>query len=318
MKKLMVALLFLLPNVVLALPTAKYTLLVVDEQGVPIEGADASISFMRPKSQGWGGKTNFISGQTDKGGFFTGEGATEQYGVYGADANGYYGTSFKYNGFTGVSGVIGFRKWQPWNPTLKVILKKKKNPIPMYAYSTGISPIMIPDTNGLVIGYDLIKHDWISPYGKGVTEDFLFKLDGEFKSIRDSRVAFSLEFSNDADGIQPFIVDKKSGSNFISSHHAPLTGYQPSVMYRRVNAPGQLSITSYDKNGDYNYYFRIRCDEDDESTCLYGKIYGRVGFSARGSLSFNYYLNPAPGDTNVEFDPKKNLFKNLENKITTP
>jgi len=131
-------------------------------------------------------------------------------------------------------------------------------------------------------------------------------------------VAFSLEFSNDADGIQPFIVDKKSGSNFISSHHAPLTGYQPSVMYRRVNAPGQLSITSYDKNGDYNYYFRIRCDEDDESTCLYGKIYGRVDFSAKGFVKFKYYLNPTPGDTNVEFDPKENLFKNLKNKITTP
>ena len=311
----MIALLLLLPNVVLALPTAKYTILVVDEQGVPIEGADASISFMRPKPQGWGGKTNFISGKTDKDGFFTGEGTTEQYGVYGADADGYYGTSFKYNGFTGVSGIIGFRKWQPWNPTLKVVLKKIKKPIPMYAYYTGM--IELPDAKG-DIGYDLVKRDWVSPYGKGVTADFQIRLEGEFRSMRDSNVSFALKFANEADGLQPFSVEKRQGSRFISAYNAPLTGYQPNLIQSRINTPGKLSKTSYNNEDNYNYYFRVRCDGDDESTCLYGKIYNRIEFAARGFLSFKYYLNPTPGDTNVEFDPKRNLFKNLEHKITAP
>lgn len=310
--------LILVPKTALALPTAKYTLLVLDEEGETIQGANASISFMKPKSSGWGGQSNYVEGKTNEEGFYTGQGVTERYGVYGADAVGYYGTSFKYSGFTGVSGILGFRKWQPWNPTLKVVLKKKINPIAMYAYSTGASPITIPDTKGIVIGYDLVKNSWVSPYGKGVTADFLFKLEGEFKSIRDNNVKFSLKFTNAADGIQSFTVEKRQGSRFISDHHAPLAGYLPSIQQSRVNSSGKKSVTSYDKEADYNYYFRVRCDGGDESTCLYGKIYNRIGFSPRGSLSFSYYLNPTLGDTNVEFDPKKNLFKNLENKITAP
>ena len=315
MNKIIIIILLLLPNMVLALPTAKYTILVVDEQGVPIEGADTSISFMRPKSQGWGGKTNFISGKTDKGGIFTGQGVTERYGVYGADADGYYGTSFKYNGFTGVSGILGFRKWQPWNPSLEVVLKKIINPIPMYAYYSGM--MAFPDVEGS-IGYDLVKHDWVSPYGKGITADFVFKLEGEFRSMRDSNVKFLLEFSNATDGLQPLIAKKTQGSNFISDHHAPLTGYQPKLKQSRIIAPGKLSKTSYNNDDDYNYYFRIRCGDAKVNTCLYGKIYNRIEFAARRFLSFTYYLNPTPGDTNIEFDPKRNLFKDLKNKISAP
>ncbi len=243
-------------------------------------------------------KTYGVIGATDNKGHFTGEGSTEAYLVYSARADGHYSSGHKFTAFTGVSGIPGFRKWQPWNPTLKVVLKKKVNPIPMYAYYTGM--ISFPDAEGDV-GYDLVKHDWVSPHGKGTTADFLFKLDGEFRSMKDSNVNFSLEFTNEADGLQPFIAEKSQGSHFISDHHAPLTGYQPSLIQSRINAPGKLSKTSYNKGDDYNYYFRIRCDGDDESSCLYGKIYDRIEFAARGFLSFSYYLNPTLGDTNVEF-----------------
>ena len=37
-------------------------------------------------------------------------------------------------------------------------------------------------------------------------------------------------------------------------------------------------------------------------------------------MSFTYYLNPAPNDRNVEFDPKQNLFTNLKRteQVTAP
>jgi hypothetical protein len=37
----------------------------------------------------------------------------------------------------------------------------------------------------------------------------------------------------------------------------------------------------------------------------YGKIYGDF-------MQFKYYLNPTPNDRNIEFDPKRNLLKNLK------
>lgn len=307
--------LILSPKIALALPTAKATLLVVDSENIPMKGVEARLNFSKPKSSGWGSTPYGLKGTTDDEGIYVDSGATERLMFYGASAEGYYNSSHKYTAFTGVSGIIGFRKWQPWNPTLTVVLKKKINPIPMYAYFTGMIPF--PDT-GDSIGYDLVKHDWVSPHGKGTTADFLFKLKGEFRSMKDSNVIFSLDFINEADGIQPFSEEKSQGSNFISGHHAPLTGYKPHLMQSRINVPGELSKTSYNNADDYNYYFRIRCDGNDESTCLYGKIYNRIEFAARGFLSFSYYLNPTLGDTNVEFDPKRNLFKNLDNEVKKP
>ena len=63
MKKILfvcLVLVFVFPCVVEAflLPTAKLTLKVVDEQGVPITGADVSISYEVPKAagRGWGSR----------------------------------------------------------------------------------------------------------------------------------------------------------------------------------------------------------------------------------------------------------------------
>jgi hypothetical protein len=310
MKKIIMMFLFLLPNVVLALPTAKFTLLVVDEQGVPIEGADARISFMKA-SGGKGSKSYFVSGKTDKEGLFTGQGATEYYATYSANADGYYGTGIKFGGFKGFKGMMGFRKWKPWNPTLKVVLKKIKKPIPMYAYSTDL--IVIPKNNE-TIGYDLVKHDWVSPNGEGITNDFLFKieyLEGEEDS---NNRYFTLNFSNEADGIQPFDIKESKGSSFRSAHHATTSGFSSLLKQSRVWEKGR-PISTYKRGDGTNYYFRVRCDGDKAESCLYGKIYGNIEFGNK-EVRFKYLLNPSIDDTNVEFDPKRNLFKNLKRKIT--
>jgi hypothetical protein len=48
-------------------------------------------------------------------------------------------------------------------------------------------------------------------------------------------------------------------------------------------------------------------------SALYGKIYGDF-------MQFSYYLNPAPNDRNIEFDPKQNLLGGLQSfeQVTTP
>jgi len=302
MRKIGLLLSLMLPAAALALPTAKYTLKVVDESGMPIQGANASISFMQPNSTGWGGKTNFVSGDTDINGIYTGQGETEQYGVYGAGAAGFYDTSFKYTGLKSVTGILGFRRWQPWNPTLEVVLKKIKNPIAMYAYDTDW--IELPK-KGEFVGYDLIKQDWLVPYGKGLTADFSLRITSDMRSQSDYEIDFEIAFSNEVDGIQAFDIVTNGGSEFKSDHFAPATGYVNSFKNKREENP-KKRLMPYKKEGR-NYYFRTRCDDDMEN-CLYGKIYGDIEFSSK-SVRFTYYLNPTPGDRNVEFDTKKNLFK---------
>lgn len=302
MRKIGLLLSLMLPVAALALPTAKYTLKVVDESGMPIQGANASISFMQPNSTGWGGKTNFVSGDTDINGIYTGQGETEQYGVYGAGAEGFYDTSFKYTGLKSVTGILGFRRWQPWNPTLEVVLKKIKNPIAMYAYDTDW--IELPK-KGEFVGYDLIKQDWLVPYGKGLTADFLLRIISDMRADFDYDIDFELALQSELDGIQPFDSVINGGSEFKSDHLAPIMGYDNSFKNNFYRKPNQL-VSDPLKEGQ-NYYFRTRCDDDVEN-CLYGKIYGDIDFSSK-SVRFTYYLNPTPGDRNVEFDTKKNLFK---------
>jgi hypothetical protein len=47
-------------------------------------------------------------------------------------------------------------------------------------------------------------------------------------------------------------------------------------------------------------------EQGNVKSALYGKIYGDF-------MHFSYYLNPTPNSRNVEFDPKRNLSKNLSN-----
>jgi hypothetical protein len=289
------------------LPTVKATLLVVDEYGVPLEGADAGLGFSSPKKEGWGSKSSGTRGLTDEGGLFTNSGSTDRILRYGAKLSGYYPSRYKFRSFIGVSGILGFRKWQPWNPTLKVVLRKIKKPIPMYAHRTTL--ITIPKNNE-IIGYDLVKHDWVSPYGKGITKDFLFKLEYLTGEKDSNDRYFTMGFSNEADGIQSFESKESkesNGSSFRSAYHAPISGYRNAIKQSRVWKKG-LPDSTYDTGDGTNYYFRVRCDGDKPESCLYGKIYGNIEFGNQ-EVRFTYFLNPSIDDTNVEFDPKQNLFE---------
>jgi hypothetical protein len=310
MKQIIVALLLMLPNIAMALPTAKATILVVDEYGMPLEGVNVGLGFSIPKKEGWGSKSSGTRGFTDKDGLFTASGSTEQILRYGAKLSGYYPSRYEFREFTSVSGILGFRKWQPWNPTLKVVLKKIKNPIAMSAYHTDW--IEIPK-NDEFIGYDLVKHDWVSPYGKGITSDFLFRLDKDIRSNQDYDAYLTLKFLDPLDGIQSALVGKEQGSAYRLAYEAPRRGYLNTLKQHEYSRENQ-SLPMIYKSGQ-NYYFRIRSNGDTDNS-LYGKIHGNIEFSrfgySNGAIRFTYYLNPSKDDTNIEFDPKRNLFKKLK------
>ncbi len=303
MKRLMLGCFLLLQvSFLQALPTVKATVLVKDETGIPLSQVDAGLGFSVPNKKSWGSTSTGTRGLTDEEGKFTASGESEQILRYSARQYGYYTSYYEFRKFTGITGVIGFRRWQPWNPTLEVILKKIKNPTAMYVYHTDWIDLPKQDD---YIGYDLIKHDWIVPHGKGVTADFLIKISSLIKARHDYNVEFEMKFMSELDGIQVFGSNTAMGSTLKSDHKAPAVGYQNSFINNRARKPGELLVSPF-KEGQ-NYYFRSRCKDDIES-CLYGKIYGNIEFGV-DKINFTYYLNPTAGDRNVEFDPEKNLFK---------
>jgi len=50
----------------------------------------------------------------------------------------------------------------------------------------------------------------------------------------------------------------------------------------------------------------------NEISAHYAKFITDVQIDIRGRIKFTSYFNPTPNDTNLEFDLKKNLFKNLK------
>ena len=84
------------------------------------------------------------------------------------DANGYYPTYSEKFTFTGTEKD----RWQPWNPTVKLVLKRVVNPVPLYAkHFFLLHSETIP--KGKPISFDLMKADWVTPFGKGATADFI-------------------------------------------------------------------------------------------------------------------------------------------------
>ena len=308
---LSIVFLTLLPSRVLGqnIPT-QVTFHVVDDSSNPIsglgfvEGAFIITSWNHPASV-----TN-VSGITDSKGNVTlslpSENGQLGFGTkYGTE--GYYGTHDDYHFENQIGG-----KWQPWNPTVKVVVKPILNPIAMYARDNNMD---IPAKN-TPVGFDLIAADWVVPYGKGTISDFIFTMTEKIPFTKYNQpydLTWTLSFPNKGDGIQSVIGPPlNQGSALRLPRYAPEAGYE-SPLVQQLSLNGNKRLNGADGENQ-NYFFRVRTVLDESGkikSALYGKIAGPIQYWGNSDVHMMYYLNPTPNDRNMEFDPKKNLFKNL-------
>ena len=188
---------------------------------------------------------------------------------------------------------------------------------------------------GKPVGFDLVECDWVAPYGKGKHSDFIFELSGYWNNVDDFEANLKLTFANKGDGIVPF--KGFFTSKLWSPYEAPENGYQPVKTWCISTKPNpnadarkgepKFIMTYIDDKACY--FFRVRTKLDGQGNvveALYGKIYGDFHFygigiiEGKSNLLMTYYLNPKPNDRNVEFDPRHNLFKNLDSldKVLKP
>lgn len=245
------------------------------------------------------------------------------------------GVTMKVNGMTcymSGSGVLRFAeqaggKWQPLNSVVDIVIKRVLNPIPMYARSWDDGQLVIPAYN-VPLGFDLMKSDWIPPYGHGETADFIFRLDCQLGEVTPDKVqyfdaTFTLSFSNDGDGIQEVIVPVLDVSRFRLPRFAPESGYVSNLVQHAFE---HRDASHYERNEKQNFIYRVRTKKNGGGqivSALYGKVAGPFSFGvyvSNAKLKFRYYLNPTPNDRNLEFDPKRNLFTNLKpsEQVTSP
>jgi hypothetical protein len=285
---------------------AKVTVKVVDEEGKPVENATVIGGFE---------KAGHMRANTGADGVFVAKANIDSYYAWGhfvAEKDGFY--MFDHEPYQGGSPKDG--KWQPYNPTQTLVLKKIIKPIPMYAKHVGIK---IRDFSQ-PIGYDLTEGDFLAPYGKGKIRDFSFTIKYEEPSEDDYIINANVTFSNPDDGLVPIQIrnyQPNYGSKLRMPHEAVEGGYIPQLHLENIRIVKDKKFKNDIKN-DMNYFFRVRTMRNGKGEIVsanYGKIHGDFRIEPHMkycSLHFDYYLNPAPNDRNVEFDPKQNLFKDLQ------
>lgn len=272
------------------------TLKIVNEQGVPIAGANAGIGYYT-NSVG-----TSVDGLTDTNGIFS-----ASHRSYGGDLGfavekmGYYTTRQSYK--------VPFN-YEParWNFIQTILLRKIGDPIPMYAKEQNMKFPKLDEP----IGFDLMAGDWVTPYGKGFHTDILFKAHRNIINDREFNAELTVTFPNKGDGIVVAPSEPVVGSEFKTARTTAENGYGPELVLDFSNSKRPESV--------FGYFVRIRTELDQDGkikSTFYGKISGNFRFYAGTiapsvGMGFDYYLNPTPNDRNVEFDPKRNLMKNLK------
>jgi len=274
--------------------SVRVTLHVVDDEGRSINGADAGVSFVREYARKESERVTTARDVTDVHGMVTLEGKTAEAGIsYGAQKEGHY----KLGGANYQFTSRGYFRLLPWNPTIEVVLKRIKSPVPMYAKRVKKGPPVIGET----VRYDLQAGDWLAPHGKGKVADMLLigKLHENGDRVYDWTM--KLTFSNPGDGIQRF-KPEPDFMRFRSPYEAPEDGYVSEWNLERTRrGPKVMEQTNYDETGGYFYRVRTVLDKDGKVVkALYGKIYGEIFFN------MVHYLNPE-GTRNMEYDPNRNL-----------
>lgn len=296
----------------------KVTIKVIGEDDQPIEDAEVKVTFQRQLA-----KSITEKGVTDKEGLFSAEGVSEAGHIsYSAKKEGYYLTLAKIfiSSINNKDPELKNGKWQPWNPVIPIVIKKKINPVPMFAKRVNLK---FPELNKPV-GFDFEKGDWVAPHGKGITSDMTIKFEGYFKDGNNWQRDGYLVFKNKKDGIQSYIIKDFErfypmyGSELKMPHIAPEKGYQNTFTLLSKRENGKI-IQNFEQADGQCYFFRIRSkvnEKGEVTEALYGKIVSKIEvFPREPNIHFVYYLNP-DGTRNVEFDPKKNLFiKTFKDKM---
>ena len=297
---------------------------VVDETGVPISRADASIYFMHPRND------DQRDGITDETGSFSVSGTGSLGVVLMVKKNGYYPARME-----------GLSKKSDHN--FSVVLPRVLNPIALYAWrSSGFGSTLTFPAQNQWFGFDFEEADWVAPYGKGGKVDILLRFTHTYKGWHEhledpqrleevmaaNRAVYAarkkewtlekfkitagrwdgvleISFPAEAEGILeerrifPYSLLKMP-------HTAPVEGYVSSWRFTSNN------YSPPTERSDVGFFLRTRVSRGKDGKLLsanYAKVIGDFRLDAAGgSVEFSYYFNPVSNDRNLEFDPKKNLF----------
>ena len=279
-----------------------------------------------------------IDGRTDLNGRYVATGNTNcgKAGFCFRDNDGFYDTRFIWVPFDANGKPMPLLQWwKPDNQVVTVRLQRVEHPIPLYVkrvelrdYERGIGGF---DGTNSVLRFDLMKGDWLPPYGKGEVADMTISSTLVIKERERFRFEpgrydwlYFYELRNncslsESDGISELMANSKDGIKIRSVTNEPAqTGILRMLGKKRMlesNGKDWCCERFDDRDNDRCYTFRIRTRRNDKGELVeayYGKIYGDFEFEGDDKkgligVKFLYYLNPKSLDRNLEWDMRTNL-----------
>ena len=229
-----------------------------------------------------------------------------------------------------------FGVWQPDNLVATIRLQRVEHPIPLFVkrvelrdYERGIGGF---DGTNSVLRFDLMKGDWLPPYGKGEIADMRIssklritdkerKFRYSTKKVEDVlfyELVNGITFGGGEDFVHSFNADATAGIKLRTAEDVKSANATTRVrgMRKKIAKNKNWHCEYYsDSLPDRCYTFRIRTRRNDKGELVeayYGKIYGDFEFEGDDKkgligVKFLYYLNPKSLDRNLEWDMKTNL-----------
>ena len=324
---------------------ARFTVRVVDERTeLPISGVKIKAVFT-DHTLNWENATidHEVDGKTDDKGLCPVSGNTNcgEAGFRIRENDGFYCTSFVKVpfGLNGGRPIPFIQWWEPNNQIITVALQRVEHPTPLFVkyvelrdFKNGIGGF---DGTNSVLRYDLMKGEWLPPYGNGEVVDLLIDskltiLDRErkfryaTKKVEDVlfyELSNAIDFGGQDDFVRQLDAGKMAGIKIReAAEFNPGNRVIKAMGMRKVIAKNKNWHCEYysDKDTDRCYTFRIRSRRDEKGKLVeayYGKIYGDFEFEGDDKkgligVKFLYYLNPKSLDRNLEWDMKHNLCPN--------
>lgn len=279
---------------------SKLTIRIVDESGNAVSGARVSVFHCRG--------IKLVKTQR----FTTGTDATivvenknaDEYQI-SVEKQGYYGYLGQIQFYSQYNRCVENGRWIPWNPHVNLILKSIDNPISLRDYDISIRDdnLAIPlDTD---IPFDLLSGDFLPPFGKGMSTNLFIRVSG-YEQGRDGHVKTVLHFPSGGglskhpkDGFCDYMYPKRINQMDFSDEFV----HEKKWMYNN----GFPTMIDTDPTG--REYIALRVPEtlpDGSRTFRYGILYDipriHIREDGKGFYSFcvRYFLNPEPGNSNVE------------------
>lgn len=295
-------------------PEQKFKVTVIDESNTPMKGVDVSAWFNR-RGKNSPLDSYKVTGSTNADGVVELQGETVWYQTsVSAQPEGYY-KSMKYGHWTITRNA---NRWEPWPVEVNLLMKKIRNPKPMYALKPGTGmKFIFPKNADHPVGFDLLEHDWIEPYGKGSHSDFLiwFKRNDPKAEASFPEGKMQLAFSRPNDGILPVFSEAEGGSILWSPSEAPVSGYMANTEFSsHPQNDGIHPTLSFERR---TWVFRVRTELDSKGniiSAVYGKIQGApevIFFSHGPAFRMTYYVNGELNDRSLEWNQRNNLFSKL-------